>query len=115
MHESLRLYDASLEILAQEAEALEREDTERLLELCEQRMALMTEAWEKRTGCDTALLTERLEAIQKALPLLTSKASTQKESLRMILQSSRRENMRLAGYSKALKSMQNAVIVSKAG
>ncbi|MDL2210515.1 hypothetical protein LJC26_06900 [Desulfovibrio sp. OttesenSCG-928-O18] len=115
MHECLRLYETSLGILRQEEEAIEREDEERLLELCAKRAALMEEAWEKRAGCDPLLVLEKLEAIQREQARLSSKATAQQETLRLALQSSRRENTRLAGYGKVVGHRQNALIVSKEG
>lgn len=115
MHECLRLYETSLELLRREEEAVEREDEERLQELCEKRAALMKEAWEKRAGCDPLLVLEKLEAIRQAQTKLSAKANAQRETLRLALQSSRRENTRLAGYGKVVSHRQNALIVSKEG
>ena len=115
MHESLRLYDESLTLMHQEKQALEAEDEERLMELCEKRKAFMKEAWEKRAGCDRLALLERLEAIQEAQDDLTRRAREATEMLRLALQSSRKENTRLTGYGKVVGSRQNALIVSKEG
>ena len=115
MHESLRLYDASLRILAQETAAIENEEEDTLPELCEKRMALMEEAWEKRAGCDPVLLLEKLEAIREAQASLTCRANTEVESLRLALQDSRRENIRLAGYGKVVANRQSAIFMSKEG
>lgn len=115
MHESLRLYDASLEIINQEREALDAENDERLAELCEKRMTCMREAWEKRAGCDPLAILERLEAIQRAQALLARQAREQTEILRMALQNSRKENTRLSGYGKVVNRRQSALIVSKEG
>lgn len=115
MHESLRLYDASLALLAEEAEALESENEDRLLELSQKRLALMKEAWEKRAGCSVPLLLERLEAIRKAQDTLAVKAKTQMETLRLTLQNSRKETTRLAGYGKTLGSGQGVSLLYKEG
>lgn len=115
MHESLRLYDASLAMITQENEALDAQDEERLQDLCEKRTAYMREAWEKRSGCDPLAILERLESIRKAQALLTQRAQVETESLRAALQNSRRESTRLAGYGKVVNHRQSALIVSKEG
>lgn len=115
MHVSLRLYDASLSILAEEAAAIENEQEERLPDLCAKRMALMEEAWEKRAGCDPLLLLEKLQAIQEAQSKMTIRANTEMETLRLALQNSRRENNRLAGYGKVVAHRQSAIFMSKEG
>lgn len=115
MHACLRLYDAVLDLLERETEALDQEDEARLPELCEKRTALMAQAWESRAGCSAPLLREKLEAVRAAQALLTAKAAMQRDTLRLALQSSRRENTRLAGYGKVVASRQNALIVSKEG
>lgn len=115
MHESLRLYDACLTILDQEAEALDNEDEERLQELCEQRARLMEEAWKKRDGCEPSLLMERLESIGKAQDSLAANARTHSETLRLALKDSRQESTRLTGYGKALGSGQTMSLLRKEG
>lgn len=115
MHESLRLYDASLALLNQEREAVDAGDEERLVALCEKRRAYMEEAWEKRSGCDAVALRRKLEAILSAQVALTRRTQEQTDILRMALQSSRKENTRLAGYGKVVNHRQNALIVSKEG
>lgn len=115
MHESLRLYDACLTILDQEAEALDNEDEERLQELCDNRAQLLEEAWRKRDGCEPALLMERLETIRKAQDSLTAKARMQAETLRLALKNNRQESTRLAGYGKTLGSGQNVSLLRKEG
>ena len=115
MHESLRLYDASLILLNQEAQAIENEEEERLPELCEKRMALMEEAWQKRAGCDSGLLIERLQVIHKAQADLVAKARAQTGALRLSLKNSRQESTRLAGYGKAIGSGQNIPFLCKEG
>ena len=111
MHDSLLLYDASLNLLAQEEEAFDSEDEERLLELGEKRSALMREAWEKRAGCGAQPLLDRLELIRKSQETLTAKARARQETLRLSLQSSRKENSRLAGYGRVVGSGQTALLV----
>ena len=115
MHESLRLYDASLEILAREAEALEHEDEERLLELCQKRAGFMEEAWAKREGCPEELLRERLEAIKKAQETVAAQVQMRNETLRLELKNSRQETTRLAGYGKMLGNGQNMSLLRKEG
>ena len=115
MHESLRLYDASLALIAEERNAIDAEDEERLGELCEKRTAYMEKAWEKRAGCDPAAILERLEAIRNDQMLLTRRAQDETEIIRMALQNSRKENTRLAGYGKVVNRRQSAFIVSKEG
>ncbi len=115
MHESLRLYDTCLTILDQEAEALDNEDDERLQELCERRARLLERAWEKREGCENALLEERLRAIQKAQDSLAARTRMQAETLRMSLKNSRQESTRLTGYGKTLGSGQSPSFLRKEG
>ena len=115
MHESLRLYDAALEVLAGEMDALENEDEERLLELSGKRAALVEEAWEKREGCPSAPILERLNTLREAQVSLTAKASAQAETLRLSLKDSRQESTRLAGYGKALGSRQSMSLLHKEG
>ena len=115
MHESLRLYDASLALLNQEREAVDAKNEERLVELCEKRKAYMEEAWEKRAGCDPDALRQKLETILEAQRSLTRRTQEESEILRMALQNSRKENTRLAGYGKVVNRRQNALIVSKEG
>lgn len=115
MHESLRLYDASLALLNQEREAVDAQDAERLAELCEKRKAYMEEAWEKRAGCDPDAIRQKLEAILDAQITLTRRTREEADILRMALQNSRKENTRLAGYGKVVNNRQNALIVSKEG
>lgn len=115
MHESLRLYDACLTILDQEAEALDNEDDERLQELCAHRAQLMEQAWQKREGCENSLLLERLEAIQKAQDSLLSRTRMQTETVRLALKNNRQESTRLVGYGKTLGSGQNRSLLRKEG
>ena len=115
MHEALRLYDASLEILAQETEALENKDEGRLLELCEKRTEIMEEAWSKRAGCPDELLRERLNALLKGQECVTTRTRMQSEALRLELKNSRQESTRLAGYGKALGNEQNMILLRKEG
>lgn len=115
MHESLRLYDASLSVLAEETAAIENEEEERLPELFAKRAALMEEAWKKRAGCDPLLLLEKLQAIQEAQSKISLRANTELETLRLALQNSRRENTRLAGYGKVVAHRQSAIFMSKEG
>ena len=115
MHDSLRLYDLSLAMIGQEIEALESEDDDRLMGLCEARMEYMQEAWDKRAGCDPGALLKRLEAIRKAQRILADKTRDVTDAMRVALQNSRRENARLAGYGKVISHRQSALIVSKEG
>lgn len=115
MHESLRLYDAALAILAEETAALENQNEERLPEMSEQRMLLLEEAWEKRAGCPASFLLERLQTLQKAQSNLTAKAETRREDLREKLKKSRKESVRLTGYGNSLKSGQNITLLCKQG
>ena len=115
MHESLRLYDTSLAILAQETEALDNEEEERLAELCQKRAAVMEEAWQKRAGCDPALILGRLKTIQKAQSALAAKAKMQTETLRLALKNSKQESNRLAGYGKAVGNGQTMSMLRKEG
>jgi len=115
MHESLRLYDASLVILAEETEAIENEEEERLPELSQKRKALMEEAWAKRAGCPAPLLIEKLEVIRNAQNKLAAKATMQMETLRLSLKNSRKESTRLAGYGRTLGGGQNMSLLHKEG
>ncbi len=115
MHESLRLYDACLTILDQEAEALDSEDDERLQELCAKRARLLEQAWEKRDGCARDLLRERLEAIKKAQDSLIARTRAQTETVRLALKKNRQESTRLAGYGKALGGGQSMSLLRKEG
>ncbi len=115
MHESLRLYDASLALLDKEKEAIDNKEEERLQELFQKRAALMEEAWQKRDGCPSSLLAERLRAIQKAQEALTAKARMQTETLRLELKNSRQESTRLTGYGKMLGNGQNRSLLRKEG
>ncbi|GHV53354.1 hypothetical protein FACS1894206_03880 [Deltaproteobacteria bacterium] len=115
LHESLRLYDASLTVLSQEAEAIDREDEDLLCALSKKRAALMEEAWNKRAGCSAALLRERLERIDAAQIKLQNKVRMQVDSLRISLQYSHKQGNRLAGYGNAVKFRQNALLVSREG
>lgn len=115
MHEALRLYDASIAILAQEAEALESEDAERLMELCQNRARLMDEAWSKRAGCPADSLLERLEVIRKAQETIIFQTKTQTETLRLDLKNNRQESTRLAGYGRMLGNGQNMSLLYKEG
>ncbi len=115
MHEALRLYDASLDILAQETEALENADEELLLALCKKRAELMEEAWSKRSGCPVEPLRERLEALRKAQESAIARTRMQSETLRLELKNSRQESTRLAGYGKALGNGQNMSLLRKEG
>ena len=115
MHESLRLYAACLTLISQETQALDNEDEARLEELCSERIALMEKAWEKREGCDPALLAEQLKAIQYAQEELTAKTRMRTETLRMTLQNSRKESTRLAGYGKIVGNGQNQSLLRKEG
>ena len=115
MHESLRLYDAALELVAEEAKALDHEEEERLEELFEARTSLMEEAWRKRDGCAPELLAQKLEAVRLAQSLLARKATIARDTLRLALQSSRKESGRLAGYGRVTQTGQSALILSKEG
>lgn len=115
MHESLRLYDTALLILAQETEALEKEDDDLLAELFEKRVGTMAEAWEKRSGCDKLALLGKLESIQKAHDDLAQKANMQRETLRLSLQSSKKQGTRLAGYGRVVSNRDTAFTIIKAG
>lgn len=115
MHDSLRVYDACLAMIAMETEALENEDEERLLELSQNRAALMNEAWGKRAGCSSALLLERLEAIRKAQRTLEEKTEQRTETLRIALKSTSKESTRLAGYGRALGDGMNLSLLYKSG
>lgn len=115
MHESLRLYDASLAMIAEETEALENEQEDRLLELSQKRKALMEEAWAKRAECPAPFLLEKLEVIRNAQNKLAAQASMQMETLRLSLKNSRKETTRLAGYGKTLGGGQNMSLLHKEG
>lgn len=115
MHESLRLYDTALLLLTREAEALDKEDDDLLAELFEKRAQVMAEAWEKRSGCDKSALLDKLESIQKAHNDLTQKTNMQRETLRLSLQSSKKQGTRLAGYGKAVSNRDTAFTMIKAG
>ncbi|CAK7042561.1 MAG: hypothetical protein DELT_02889 [Desulfovibrio sp.] len=115
MHESLRLYDTALEILTRENEALEKEDDDLLATLYADRVSIMAEAWEQRTGCNKTALVEKLRAIQKAQQELTQKASMQKETLRLALQNSKKQSTRLAGYGRVVSNWETAFTMVKEG
>lgn len=115
MHESLRLYDASLAILEQELQALDGGDEELQTDLCEKRVQIMGEAWVKRAGCPVTLLLERLNAIHEAQETLAAKTRGQTETLRLELRNSRKESTRLNGYGKVLGNRQDMRIVRKEG
>lgn len=115
MHESLRLYDTSMAVLAEETEALENEQEDLLPELSRKRKTLMEEAWAKRAGCPAPLLLEKLEAIRNAQTKLAAQASMQMETLRLSLKSSRKESSRLAGYGRTLGGGQNMSLLHKEG
>jgi len=115
MHESLHLYSECLTLIGQEAEALDNEDEDRLEELYQRRVHLMEEAWKKKDGCDPALLSKKLKAIQSAQEELTAKTRMRTETLRMTLQNSRKESTRLTGYGKAMGNGQNLSSLYKEG
>lgn len=115
MHESLRLYDTALSILGQEMEALDKENDDLLDELFEKRTLIMAEAWEKRSGCNERLLLEKLEALQKAQNELSRKAGMQRETLRLSLQNSKKQGVRLAGYGKVVSNTATAFTMVKEG
>ena len=115
MHESLRLYDAALGLIAKESEALDIEDEEQLDDLCRARVVLMEEAWRKRNGCDPVLLMQKLESIRQAQQTVMRKARIASNTLRLALQSSRKESGRLSGYGKLVNAGQRALIISKEG
>lgn len=115
MHESLRLYDTALQLMAKESEALEKEDDDLLAGIFKERVHAMAEAWEKREGCDKTKLLEKLGGILKIQDELMQKAHLQRESLRLTLQNSKREGSRLAGYGKAVSNRDTAFTIVREG
>lgn len=115
MHESLRLCDASLEVLAEEVVALENNDEEKLIALCEKRAAMMQRAWDVREGCDPSLLCDRLEAIRIAQSTLADSVSRQMEVLRPLLKNKSRQSSCLSGYGKVLGGGLGGSVLYKEG
>lgn len=98
MHESLRLLDEAADLAKQEIRALDTEDEALLQELCDQRAALINEAWEKRQGCDPARLADALTAVQHIQQSLTAHAKARSLELQDALKDSRQESTRINGY-----------------
>ena len=101
-HAALLHLDTALDLGMQELAALREGDVEVAERLAEERGHAIARAWEARAGCDTAVYSEKLRALQQAQERLRTAATAAQEELRATLVNSRKESKRMAGYRKAV-------------
>lgn len=82
MHPCSSLLDEIFVRLRSEESALDAEDLDRAEELARERVAMLKEVWQGRSGYDEALLRERLLTLQSEQGRLTAKAEALQQKFR---------------------------------